>query len=148
MDGQITQIEEEEVRQSDEYIQRLNRLKDLKSMGVEPFGEAYNRSHRIEDLIRAYENAIAEGESAVDDLPVFSIAGRIMSMRGMGKASFCNLNDVTGSLQFYIRQDAISETEFAAFRKLYVGDLIGVEGRLFMTKKRMNLHSELVKLKF
>jgi len=136
MDGQITQTEEEEeARQSDEYIQRLNRLEDLKSMGVEPFGEAYIRTHRIEDLVKAYSQAVTEGESAVDNLPSFKIAGRIMSMRGMGKASFCNLTDVTGTLQFYIRQDSISEMEFAAFRKLYVGDLIGIEGRLFMTKK-------------
>ncbi len=134
MDGQTTQIEEE-VRQSDEYIQRLSRLEDLKSLGVEPFGEAYDRTHRIEDLVQAYDKAIAQGESAVEALPTFRIAGRIMSIRGMGKASFCNLNDVTGTLQFYVRQDSLTETEFAAFRKLYVGDLIGIEGRLFMTKK-------------
>ncbi len=135
MDGQTTQLEEEEVRQSDEYIQRLNRLDELKSMGIEPYGTAYERTHRIEDLVEAYEGAVTKGENAVDDLPPYRIAGRIMSMRGMGKASFCNLSDVTGSLQFYVRQDSISETEFAAFRKLYVGDLVGIEGRLFMTKK-------------
>ena len=135
MDGQTTQIEEEEVRQSDEYVQRLNRLEDLKSMGIEPFGEAYSRTHRIEDLVQAYNTASARGESALEELPTFRIAGRIMSIRGMGKASFCNLNDVTGTLQFYVRQDSLTENEFAAFRKLYVGDLIGIEGRLFMTKK-------------
>lgn len=135
MDGQITQTEEEEVRQSDEYIQRLNRLEDLRSMGVEPFGEAFDRTHRIEDLVKAYDEAVGAGDDAVEELPTFRIAGRIMSMRGMGKASFCNLTDVTGTLQFYVRQDSISEIEFTAFRKLYVGDLIGVEGRLFMTKK-------------
>ena len=134
MDGQITQTEEEEVRQSDEYIQRLNRLEDLRSMGVEPFGEAFDRTHRIEDLVKAYDEAVDAGDDAVEELPTFKIAGRVMSMRGMGKASFCNLTDVTGTLQF-VRQDSISEVEFTAFRKLYVGDLIGVEGRLFMTKK-------------
>ena len=89
MDGQITQTEEEEVRQSDEYIQRLNRLEDLRSMGVEPFGEAFDRTHRIEDLVKAYDEAVDAGDDAVEELPTFKIAGRVMSMRGMGKAS-CN----------------------------------------------------------
>lgn len=133
METDTTQTQDEEVRQSDEYKQRVARLDELKSLGVEPFGEAYNRSHRIQDLIQEFENISDDLEES--KLPVFRVAGRIMSMRGMGKASFGNLNDITGNLQFYVRQDSISENEFAAFRKLYVGDMIGIEGTLFMTKK-------------
>lgn len=132
---QNVNTEDEEIRQSDEYKQRVTRLEELKALGIEPFGEAYQRTHRIEDLQVEYEKIHDSVDGDQESQPVFRIAGRIMSMRGMGKASFGNLNDVTGNIQFYVREDSLTETEFCAFRKLYVGDVIGVEGTLFMTKK-------------
>jgi lysyl-tRNA synthetase class 2 len=113
---------------ADELIVRRERLEKIREMGIDPFGQGFEFTHRIEDCIREFEET-PETEKT------FKIAGRIMAKRGMGKASFCNLQDITGSIQFYVRKDAVSETDFEIFSMLYVGDIVGIEGTLFVTKK-------------
>ena len=76
-----------------------------------------------------------------------SVAGRIMSKRGMGKAIFCHIQDRSGQIQIYIRNDAVTEQEFADFRKYDVGDIIGVTGYVFQTQTgEISVHAEKVTL--
>ena len=64
-----------------------------------------------------------------------SVAGRLMSKRGMGKAMFCDLQDVQGRIQLYVRIDELGEEPFARFKKVDIGDIVGVEGEAFRTKR-------------
>ena len=76
-----------------------------------------------------------------------AVAGRIMSKRGMGKAIFCHIQDDRGQIQLYIRKDAVTEQEFADFRKYDIGDIIGVTGFVFQTKTgEISVHVESVVL--
>ena len=74
-------------------------------------------------------------------------AGRIMSKRGMGKAIFCDIQDDRGQIQLYVRKDAVTEQEFADFRKYDIGDIIGVRGYAFKTKTgEISIHVQQVTL--
>jgi lysyl-tRNA synthetase, class II len=128
-------MDQDKLTSTDEIALRQARLEELRTLGVDPFGQKFDRTHKVEDLHALYEEAESAGGSALDDLPTLKIAGRMMRSRGMGKASFANLSDLTGGIQFYIRKDSIPENEFTIFRKLYVGDHLGLEGRLFKTGK-------------
>ncbi len=128
-------MRKDETTPADEIILRRGRLEELRTLGVDPFGQRFDRTHKIEDLLKLYESAEQTGPEAIDDLPTFKIAGRMMNSRGMGKASFANLADLTGMIQFYVRKDSIPEDEFTIFRKLYIGDHLGLVGRLFKTGK-------------
>ena len=76
-----------------------------------------------------------------------SIAGRLMSKRGMGKAIFCHIKDDRGQIQLYVRSDAVTAQEFADFRKYDIGDIIGVSGYVFKTKTgETSIHVEAVTL--
>ena len=68
-----------------------------------------------------------EGKSVV-------LAGRMMSKRVMGKASFCNIQDLQGNIQSYVARDSIGEEEYKAFKKMDIGDIVGLEGEVFKTK--------------
>lgn len=106
-------------------MEQWEKVKELENMGVYPFGKRYNKTHMISDLL----NATPEEEKE------FKTAGRIMGFREQGKAVFAHIEDQTGKIQVYIRQDKIGEEAFAIVKKLGVGDIIGVEGSLFMTQK-------------
>lgn len=120
---------------NDEMKIRRERLESIRELGFDPFGESFERTHSIESVKQQFTVAEEDSEEAVENLPVVKIAGRIMNQRGMGKANFGNLQDLSGNVQFYLRKDSVSEKEFELYSKLYVGDLIGLEGKLFKTKK-------------
>ena len=118
---------------------RRDKLTALQEEGRDPFKETrFDRtamSVQIKNAFEEYENKQV------------AIAGRIMSKRGMGKAIFCHIQDREGQIQLYIRKDAVSETEFADFRKYDVGDIIGVNGYVFKTQTgEITVHVEHVKL--
>ena len=76
-----------------------------------------------------------------------SIAGRIMAKRVMGKASFCNVQDLKGNIQLYVAKDSLGEESYADFKKYDIGDIIGVEGEVFETQKgEKSIHAETVTL--
>ena len=118
---------------------RRDKLKTLQEEGRDPFTQTrFARS--------AYSDEIKADFDALDGKTV-KVAGRIMSKRGMGKAIFCHIKDDHGSIQLYIRKDAVSEQEFADFRKYDIGDIIGVSGFVFKTKtEEMSVHVEAVTL--
>ena len=118
---------------------RRDKLKALQDAGRNPFEQTrFARS--------AYSADIKEDFEAYDG-KTLQAAGRIMSKRGMGKAIFCDIQDDRGQIQLYVRKDAVSEQEFADFRKYDIGDIIGVSGYAFKTKTReISIHVQQVTL--
>ena len=118
---------------------RREKLDALCAEGRDPFEiTKFDRSAWSEDILGDYE-FYEEKHVAV--------AGRIMSKRGMGKAIFCHIKDDRGQIQVYVRSDAVSEQEFADFRKYDIGDIIGVKGYVFKTKTgEISVHAESVTL--
>ena len=105
---------------------RREKLAALQSAGKDPFViTTYDQTHHSTDVVSAYEEL--EGKEV-------SIAGRIMLKRVMGKASFCHLQDREGSIQVYVARDSIGEDPYADFKKMDIGDIIGVKGTVFKTK--------------
>ena len=118
---------------------RRDKLKELQDAGRDPFVQTrFERS--------AYSADIKNDFDAYDG-KTLQAAGRIMSKRGMGKAIFCDIQDDRGQIQLYVRKDAVTEQEFADFRKYDIGDIIGVRGYAFKTKTgEISIHVQQVTL--
>ena len=118
---------------------RRDKLKALQDAGRNPFEQTrFARSAYSADIKEDFE---------VYDGKTLQAAGRIMSKRGMGKAIFCDIQDDRGQIQLYVRKDAVSEQEFADFRKYDIGDIIGVSGYAFKTKTgEISIHVQQVTL--
>ena len=118
---------------------RRDKLKALQDAGRDPFVQTrFERS--------AYSTDIKNDFDAYDG-KTLQAAGRIMSKRGMGKAIFCDIQDDRGQIQLYVRKDAVTEQEFADFRKYDIGDIIGVSGYAFKTKTgEISIHVQQVTL--
>lgn len=105
---------------------RRQKLSELKQAGKDPFEltkyDVTNKSGEIKEKFEEFENKTV------------SIAGRMMSKRVMGKASFCHLQDADGTIQAYVARDNIGEDEYKDFKRLDIGDIIGIEGYVFKTK--------------
>ena len=152
---------------------RRDKLKDLQDAGKDPFViTKYDQTHHSTDVkaeYTAHEEQLLAGRPApvvegLDDeqkkevlnndynerraimdaspIPV-SIAGRMMFKRVMGKASFCNIQDLKGNIQVYVARDAIGEESYAAFKKADIGDIFGIKGFAFRTKTgEISIHAE------
>ncbi|MDE7186432.1 MAG: lysine--tRNA ligase, partial [Lachnospiraceae bacterium] len=118
---------------------RRDKLAALQENGKDPFQiTKYDVTHHSQE-IKDHFDAL-EGKNV-------SIAGRIMSKRIMGKASFCNLQDLQGNIQVYVARDSIGEEAYADFKKYDVGDIAGIEGEVFRTKTgEMSVHAAKVTL--
>ncbi len=114
---------------------RREKLAALVEAGNDPFRiTKYDQTHHSSDIKENFE--ALEGQRV-------SIAGRMMSKRIMGKASFCNVQDLKGSIQSYVARDSIGVDEYAGFKKLDIGDIIGIEGTVFKTKTgEISVHAE------
>ncbi len=104
---------------------RREKLGEMRGRGLEPYGGRFERTHSARFIIENYP--------ALENKPV-TIAGRIMSKRGMGKASFAHIQDATGQVQIYARLNDVGEETYDLFGKLDIGDIIGVEGSVFKTR--------------
>ena len=118
---------------------RREKLADLQANGKDPFViTKYNQTHHSQEIKDHFEEL--EGKEV-------SIAGRMMSKRVMGKASFCNVQDLDGNIQSYVARDSIGEDAYKDFKKLDVGDLIGITGEVFKTKTgEISIHAATVTL--
>ena len=106
---------------------RRDKLKELQDAGMDPFQQTkYSVTAHSQEIKDNFETM--EGQTV-------SVAGRLMSKRGMGKAVFCDLQDVQGRIQLYVRIDELGEEPFARFKKVDIGDIVGVEGEAFRTKR-------------
>ena len=111
---------------------RRDKLDALRELGVDPFGTKFDRTHEAGKLVAAY--ADLSNEELEEKMLEVSIAGRIMTKRAMGKASFAHIQDLSGRIQIYVRADSIPEHKYQAFNLLDIGDMIGVKGVVFKTK--------------
>ncbi len=109
---------------------RRDKLKTFEDMGVAPFGHRYEATHHAQDIRDHFEEL--EGE---EDGPKVRLAGRLMAKRGHGKASFAELMDMSGRMQIYFKYDVLGEEKYGQFRLLDIGDIIGIEGRVFKTQR-------------
>jgi len=114
---------------------RREKLAELQAAGEDPFEiTKYDQTHHSADIKDNFD--ALEGQKV-------SIAGRMMSKRIMGKASFCNVQDLKGGIQCYVARDSIGEDEYKKFKKLDIGDIIGIEGVVFKTKTgETSVHAE------
>ena len=105
---------------------RREKLADLQAQGKDPFViTKYDQTHHAAEIKADFD--AYEGKEV-------SVAGRMMSKRIMGKASFCNLQDLSGNIQSYVTRDDLGEESYASFKKLDIGDVIGIKGTVFRTK--------------
>ncbi|MFC0216090.1 lysine--tRNA ligase [Paenibacillus chartarius] len=125
--------QETESKELSELLQiRRDKLDELRGLGVDPFGQKFEQTHHAKQVLDAYDGTSKEELEASQ--PVVSVAGRIMQKRGMGKASFAHIQDITGKIQIYVREDAVGDKAYQAFDLLDIGDLVGVRGVVFKTK--------------
>lgn len=118
---------------------RREKLAELQADGKDPFAltkfDVTNHSADVKENFEEYEGKTV------------SIAGRMMSKRVMGKASFCNVQDLKGNIQSYVARDSIGEEEYKAFKKLDIGDIVGITGEVFKTKTgEISIHASSVTL--
>ncbi|MEI7027643.1 lysine--tRNA ligase [Paenibacillus sp. y28] len=111
---------------------RRNKLDEIRELGIDPFGQKYERTHHAGEVLSAYQDKSKEELEELD--AEVSLAGRIMQKRGMGKAAFAHIQDITGKIQIYVREDSVEPAKFKAFDILDLGDLVGVKGIVFKTK--------------
>ena len=118
---------------------RREKLAELQQNGKDPFViTKYEQTHHSQEIKDNFDEL--EGKTV-------SIAGRMMSKRVMGKASFCNVQDLKGNIQSYVARDSVGEENYKEFKKLDVGDVIGIEGEVFRTKTgEMSIHAAHVTL--
>jgi lysyl-tRNA synthetase, class II len=117
---------------NDQLLVRREKLKKLQEMGVDPFGKRFERTHKAQELLDLYGD-LSKEELEERQIQV-AVAGRIMTKRGKGKAGFAHIQDVTGQIQIYVRQDDVGEDQYELFKISDLGDIIGVRGTVFKTK--------------
>ena len=136
-DTQNTNVQEQDIHQLLKV--KREKLANLQQAGKDPFQiTKYDVTHHSTDIKNNFEEL--EGKTV-------RIAGRVMSKRVMGKASFCNVQDLPGNIQVYVARDSIGEESYADFKKYDVGDIVGIEGEVFKTKTgEISVHASQVVL--
>jgi lysyl-tRNA synthetase class 2 len=117
---------------NDQLQVRREKLHKLLEKGMDPFGKRFERTSSTEQLLKLYGDFSKE-ELEEKNVSV-SIAGRIMTKRGKGKAGFAHIQDLYNQIQIYVRKDAVGEEQYELFDTADLGDLVGVEGTVFKTK--------------
>ncbi|PEL45165.1 lysine--tRNA ligase [Bacillus toyonensis] len=116
---------------NDQLLVRREKLHNLREQGIDPFGKRFERTNSTTDLVSLY------GEFSKEELEekeiTVSIAGRIMTKRGKGKAGFAHIQDLHGQVQIYVRKDTVGDEEYELFTTADLGDLVGIEGKVFKT---------------
>lgn len=122
---QNTPIVEEE-KLNDQMKVRREKMQEFIDAGVYPYGQKYNWDHHAQE-VKDQAADLEKNEAAV------SVAGRLMAIRRHGKTAFCVLRDLSGEVQLYFRKDVLGEDSYTLFKLLDIGDIIGVEGTVFVT---------------
>src|SRR5580698_3476426 len=126
--------------EDDLFEQRRRRIPEIEALGFKPYGQRFDFTHAIPQILADYSAKTAE---ELVDKPQVKIAGRIATIRRMGKAGFMHLQQSGERLQVYVRKDAVSENEYKLFEILDIGDIVGIEGYLFRTRTgELSVHVE------
>jgi len=124
--------------------QRLSRIRDIEALGYRPYGRRFDFSHTIPEILAGYGGKTAE--ELTPEVRV-RVAGRLMTLRHMGKAGFAHLQQNGERLQIYVKKDAVGERDYQLFKMVDIGDYLGVDGYLFRTRTgELSIHVE--KLEF
>jgi lysyl-tRNA synthetase class 2 len=117
---------------NDQLKVRREKLHKLREKGLDPFGKRFDRTHTSKELLSLYGD---KSKEELDEITIeVTIAGRIMTKRGKGKAGFAHIQDLTGKIQLYIRQDAVGADAYEVFDTADLGDIVGVTGTVFKTQ--------------
>src|SRR6202451_4388413 len=117
--------------EDDMFEQRRSRISEIEALGFKPYGQRFDFTHTIPQILATYTSKTAE---ELADKPQVRIAGRILTIRRMGKAGFMHLQQSGERLQVYVRKDAVSENEYKLYEMLDLGDIVGIDGYLFRTR--------------
>lgn len=129
-----------EIKENPLRAEKRRKLHDLRETGIDPFPHEYDRTHSAMPIFEKH-NHIAAGDK-LESVKV-SIAGRMMTIRDMGKASFFNVQDQTGQIQVYLRLQEMSEAAQKSFKLIDIGDIVGVKGFVFKTQKgELSIHAQ------
>ncbi len=118
---------------TEQEIIRRQKAEDLRALGIDPFGQRFDRNYNTESFKKAYANHTKEELHDEANPEIVKIAGRIMTKRGKGKAGFAHIQDQYGRVQIYVRQDVIGDDAYTIFDKGDLGDIVGVEGTAMIT---------------
>jgi len=126
--------------EDDLFAQRLRRTAEIEALGFRAYGQRFDASHTIPQILADYSAKTAE---ELADKPPVQIAGRIQTVRRMGKAGFMHLMQSGERLQVYVRKDAVPEADYSLYEGLDLGDIVGVDGYLFRTRTgELSVHAE------
>src|SRR4051812_15182678 len=121
-----------DIKENPLRAEKRRKLHELREKGIDPFPHTYDQTHHAGELHKKYSHLNAgdkvEGEK-------ISIAGRLMTLRDMGKAAFFNVQDQSGSIQIYLRIQEQNEADQKAFKLVDLGDIVGIKGFMFKTQK-------------
>ena len=117
---------------TDQEIVRREKAENIRNLGMDPFGQKFDRTHFAEEIKEKYKDVEHEAFESMDDTA--TVAGRIMFIRKMGKASFFSIQDKTGKIQIYISINDIGEEAYSLFKTADIGDIVGVYGKIMKTK--------------
>jgi len=120
--------------QNDLIKSRLDSLEEIRKLGVNPYPYRFDVSTNSKEILSNFKDPATEEETEKNKQVIISVAGRIMAIRKMGKASFCHIKDEAGKIQIYIRLNDVGEDGYKLFKLLDIGDIIGVNGYVFRTK--------------
>ncbi|MED1750336.1 MAG: lysine--tRNA ligase [Bacillota bacterium] len=116
---------------NDQFQVRRDKMNKMREEGIDPFGERYDRSHQSAKIIAEYDEF--SKEDLEEKAAQVTIAGRMMTKRGKGKAGFAHIQDLEGQIQIYVRKDSVGEEAYELFKSSDLGDIIGVTGTVFKT---------------
>lgn len=118
---------------NDQMQVRRQKLQELRDLGIDPFGEKYDRTGDAETLKTQWDQFSKEELADKESESHTVIAGRLMTKRGKGKAGFAHIKDLSGQIQIYVRKDQVGEEQFHIWNTADLGDIVGVEGVMFKT---------------
>ena len=121
-----------ERERTDQEIVRREKAEKLREMGMDPFGHKFDRDAYAEELQEKYKDVPHDDFENIND--EYTVVGRIMFIRKMGKASFFTIKDVTGKIQIYISINDVGEDIYTLFKSADIGDIVGVHGKVMKTR--------------
>jgi lysyl-tRNA synthetase, class II len=121
----------QEIELNDQMLTRREKLKNLQDKGINAFGQKFERTHTAGDMVKQFADFTKEELDAQNN--AVTLAGRVMTKRGKGKAGFAHIQDLTGRIQIYVRKDAVGDDQYELFNTIDIGDIVGVKGTAFKT---------------
>jgi lysyl-tRNA synthetase, class II len=121
----------QEIELNDQMLTRREKLKNLQDKGINAFGQKFERTHTAGDMVKQFADFTKEELDAQNN--AVTLAGRVMTKRGKGKAGFAHIQDLTGRIQIYVRKDAVGDDQYELFNTIDIGDIVGIKGTAFKT---------------